>query len=232
MSLYEVALKIRHDCQFSKVVEKYPSSRLYLWCNRENEVIEFRLSDPSDRVDAARDLRELGEPISESWDGEGILMMTTCCTCNPQESVLPIMDDCNLFCVSPVVHSEGWEYYELIAFDHGDLENLFDRLTDGRFEFKIIRKTPMNGPLAALMTLPTEALLSSLTEKQMGALISAYRNGYYRFPRRIDVKGLAVRQRVPRTTFQEHLRKAQNKIMDQIMPYVLMSRSRALDAEM
>ena len=226
MSLYEVALRIRHDCPFSRVTEKYPSSCLYIWCNRESEVMEFRLGDPSDREAAARDLRALSEPVGESWDEEGVLIMTTRCTCDPEDSVLPHVDACNLFCLSPVVHRDGWEYYELIAFDHRDLEDLFQRLAGLGLEFEILRKAPLNGPLAALMTLPAESLLSGLTKKQVDALVSAYSGGYYRFPRRVDLKGLARRQRVPRTTLQEHLRKAQNKIMNQIMPYVLMSRSR------
>ena len=64
--------------------------------------------------------------------------------------------------------------------------------------------------------------MSGLTEKQVDALLTAHRYGYYYLPRRADVQTIADRIQVPRTTFQEHLKKAENKLIAAFIPYVQM----------
>jgi len=39
-------------------------------------------------------------------------------------------------------------------------------------------------------------------------------------PRKTDVQTIASRRRVPRTTFQEHLKKAENKLVSSVIPYI------------
>jgi hypothetical protein len=65
-----------------------------------------------------------------------------------------------------------------------------------------------------------DALFSGLTEKQMEAILAAHRNGYYNLPRAADVKAIAAKKKVPRTTFQEHLMKAENKLISALIPNI------------
>ena len=41
--------------------------------------------------------------------------------------------------------------------------------------------------------------------------------GYYRYPREIDTKELAKRIGISRTTLIEHLRKAENRVMEKVL---------------
>jgi predicted DNA binding protein len=70
------------------------------------------------------------------------------------------------------------------------------------------------------LTLTANALFSDLTEKQISALLTAYKNGYYRLPRKADIKEIAFKEQVPRTTFQEHLKKAETKLVAALVPYI------------
>jgi len=56
-----------------------------------------------------------------------------------------------------------------------------------------------------------------LTEKQNKILQEAIKWGYYKYPREIDTDELSKRVGVSRTTLVEHLRKAENRIMEQII---------------
>jgi hypothetical protein len=60
-------------------------------------------------------------------------------------------------------------------------------------------------------------LLSLLTEKQRESMITAYRYGYYEYPRRIDSKGLAEKVDFSRPTLVEHLRKGEIRLISEIM---------------
>lgn len=57
----------------------------------------------------------------------------------------------------------------------------------------------------------------SLTEKQNHILSEAKRWGYYEYPRKIGTTELAERVGVSRTTLVEHLRKAENRVMDKVL---------------
>jgi predicted DNA binding protein len=130
------------------------------------------------------------------------------------------IQDFDLLNVPPVTYSHGWEYYRLIAFKHEDLAGLLQRLEERGFAYEILRKVPFDGFIASSLTLTADALFSELTDRQMDALLTAHRNGYYLFPRKSDVQTIAAKKRVPRTTFQEHLKKAENKIVASLVPYI------------
>jgi predicted DNA binding protein len=52
-----------------------------------------------------------------------------------------------------------------------------------------------------------------LTDKQKAAIKLAIEEGYYKIPREIDVKDLAKKSRLAFSTFQNHLRKAESKLI-------------------
>jgi predicted DNA binding protein len=100
------------------------------------------------------------------------------------------------------------------------LKELLQRLEESGWLFEILRKVPFDGFIGSSLTLTADALFSGLTEKQIDALLTAYRNGYYMLPRKADVQTIASKERVPRTTFQEHLKKAENKLVAALAPYI------------
>jgi predicted DNA binding protein len=89
---------------------------------------------------------------------------------------------------------------------------------------EIIRKKPFDGYIASSLTLTTDALFSGLTEKQVHALLTAYAQGYFRFPRGSDLQTIASKEEISRTTFLEHLKKAENKIITALIPHIQLFR--------
>jgi hypothetical protein len=64
------------------------------------------------------------------------------------------------------------------------------------------------------------SVFSELTQKQVNALLSALDYGYYQVPKRLTAEEIARKQRVPRTTYEEHVRKAESKILRAMAPYM------------
>ena len=56
-------------------------------------------------------------------------------------------------------------------------------------------------------------IMPKLSDKQREAYLLAVENKYYTFPRKVDLSVLAKEMGITVSTFQEHLRKAEEKIM-------------------
>jgi hypothetical protein len=60
-------------------------------------------------------------------------------------------------------------------------------------------------------------ILSSLTERQKQAITAAQRYGYYEYPRRISTQDLASKLGLTKATLIEHLRKAENALVSNVV---------------
>jgi len=220
MSLFEVTFRISHDCPFGNISRKIQSLKMYAWCNRQHDVMEFILENQDDYLALIDEISNLCGVIDRISDGNKVHVVTKNCSCNPDNSVVGNIDATNMLHITPTIYENGWEYYRTIAFRHKDLEDFLQRIKKRGFKFEILRKVPFNGSISSSLTLTADSLFSNLTQKQIDALVSAYSNGYFLLPRKADVKEIAFRKQVSRTTFQEHLNKAENKIMSALIPYI------------
>jgi len=61
------------------------------------------------------------------------------------------------------------------------------------------------------MLAPASQLFEDITDRQLAALQLALESGYYEQPRKTSLRDLADQTAVARSTYEEHLRKAENK---------------------
>lgn len=222
MTLFEVVLKVTFNSFFVDLTRRFPSAKVFIWCNRENDVVEVIVTNPEDYplvVEEIRARKALGV-IEESSDNRRLYLNVHECHCMLQDTIVRHIGTLDLLNIFPNYMENGWGYHRLIVFRHEDLEELLRRLEKWGWVYKILRKVPFDGFIASSLTLTADALFSDLTEKQINALLTAHRNGYYMLPRRADVQTIAAKERVPRTTFQEHLKKGENKLLGALVPYI------------
>jgi len=114
----------------------------------------------------------------------------------------------DIFFIKPVtVKPDGFEYIE---FGSWKKENLTGFLKKVKKWIKIsdfsIRKEKVTD-----IYLPH--LMPKLTDKQKTAVSIAYQQGYYDYPKKTNIDKLAKTMKLSPSTFQEHLRKAEEKLM-------------------
>jgi len=222
MTLFEVVLKATHDHSFLNLTRRFPSVKMFIWCNLEHDVIEAIVGNPENFELVVDEIKASGIPgiIDESSDNQRIHMVVHECSCMMEDTIICHIGDLDLLHVFPTILDRGWEFHRIITFRHADLEELLKRLEDAGWTLEILRKVPFDGFIVTSLTLSADTLLSDLTDKQIEALLTAHRYGYYNLPRKADVQTIAAKQRIPRTTFQEHLKKAENKLVSALVPYI------------
>ena len=109
----------------------------------------------------------------------------------------------NCMSLLPIVIENGTQSHTVLSPSKKDLRNLLDKLKQ---RFSIVQ-------LKELSTTPLNAPTNILSSKQTEALRNAYLSGYYEIPRRKSVTEIAIQTGIARVTFQERLRRAENRII-------------------
>jgi predicted DNA binding protein len=113
-----------------------------------------------------------------------------------------------------MVYTGGWEWYRVMALSEKDIKKLFRDLERNRCSVEITSRNSISEEsVHSSLLIQAGSLLSGLTEKQTRALIAALDNGYYNLPRNASAIEIASGLGVPRTSFVDHLRKSQNKLI-------------------
>lgn len=119
-----------------------------------------------------------------------------------------------VFLIKPVSVKDGFEYLTVASWDKEYIKRFYDSIKalgsqNAKVEMLSMKESDLN------LFLPTALL--TLTDLQRKALESAVENGFYDFPRKNDLEQIAKINKTPRTTFQNHLRKAEEKIMPAVI---------------
>lgn len=221
MTLHEVTLKVTFDSFLVDLSRRFPSMTICIWCNRQNDVMEVVVRKPEDYslvIDEIRACKILGI-LEESAINNRIYLTVRECYCMNEDTMVRHIGELDLLNIFPNVIENGWVYHRLIVFRHEHFEELLRRLENWGWIYKIVRKVPVDGFTGGSLTFTAGALFSDLTERQIDAILTAYRHGYYNLPRGSDVQTIAAKENIPRTTYQEHLKKAENKIVGALVPY-------------
>ena len=212
MGLYQASFRVRHECPYRELSEEYPDLTIREWYLSDCQVLEVTSAEaPTDAL--LNDVERLGTVLHKAVDDSGIHVVTRSCLCSLEESIIQRFEDHDCLYQPPTVHRQGWEHYTVIAFDEANIRHLYEDLEDAR-DIDIVSKTRLESTqIPHSMLAPVDQLFDELTDRQLAALRLALDNGYYEQPRRTSTRELAEQTSVARSTFEEHLRKAENKLV-------------------
>ena len=215
MSLYEASFRVKHECPYREISERYPDLTIREWYLSDCQVIELT-SPESPTADLLEEIDRLGTVLHRSVDESGLHVVTQSCLCSLEDSIIQRFEDHNCLYKPPTVHRQGWEHYTVTAFDEADVRALLRELEADR-EVEVLSKTSIEERQSPHgMQAPVEQLFEDVTERQRAALRLALAEGYYEQPRKTSLRDLAELTAVARSTYEEHLRKAENKLLTNV----------------
>ncbi|WP_423747312.1 helix-turn-helix domain-containing protein (plasmid) [Haladaptatus sp. SPP-AMP-3] len=212
MSLYEASFRVKHECPYREISEHYPDLTIREWYLSDCQVIELTApGSPTDEL--LDDIDRLGTVLHKSVSESGLHVVTQSCLCSLEDSIIERFETYNCLYQPPTIHRQGWEHYTVIAFDESDVRALLRELEADR-DIEVLSKTTITEQqIPHSMLAPVDRLFEDVTERQMAALRLALESGYYEQPRKTSLRDLADQTAVARSTYEEHLRKAENKLL-------------------
>jgi hypothetical protein len=143
------------------------------------------------------------EVLSEERDGFLVYLEAETAPLSPEGSKPPIV-----YLNFPFEIRAGTRRVTFLG-DEAELKKLFRWLEKMGVKFKVLSNSDARSS--------PDSVLNSLSEQQRRALLSAYIEGYYEVPRRVNLEALAQRQHVNKSTFAEHLMRAENRLISRIL---------------
>jgi predicted DNA binding protein len=226
--MFEVTFKARHECPYVDFSLKHPDVRVVEWCNRRTDVLEVECGDIETFNRIEQDLQRLllwkgGRVLRKTFGEKNIQVITkTCRDSHISPSISGTIEKNSCLEIPPVIYYGGWETHKVMGFRESDFRKLFKDLAKLGPAEVVSKRVYGEKSMIDTFAVSLSAAFSDLTAKQADAIATALEFGYYQVPKKTTTGELALKQKVPRTTYEEHLRKAESKILHALSPYVIL----------
>ena len=195
------------------------------WCNFKTEFYQLETAKSGTLRSAAEEFLELrkkqGMILQKRMDlGERTAAFIFNCNHQRRGSIEDVMYSHGSLPTPPLVFHGGWLKISAICFEEERVPDLLRRLS--RFgELIVDEKSKVNLDLLRKnFMIPTSALISQLTPRQAESLLVAVDEGYYQVPRGAKFGDISDKFGIPRTTYEEHVRKAEGKVINAVAPFL------------
>jgi predicted DNA binding protein len=204
-----------HGCWFSQLIEKFPhlhikeiGSRSYHLTNRKkiNEGLWQIIASSVRELEEAISFLKKQKPITKLvllQKGKTTLTFSTTWIAQ-KTSYDQLLKEKGIYASNCYSH-RGLETYNIYLEEGKDLKKLIEEL-GGIGEAKILR-----------LEKAEEKLPYQLTPKQLSAITRAVNAGYYSWPKKVHLDQLAAQQGEKRRAFQNNLRKAEEKVLPELL---------------
>jgi predicted DNA binding protein len=223
MSICEANLDVLMDSHFCDITNRYPDSKVMVWCNASTHMYELHSGreEDLDRLEGESNFLRDGSLIFKR--SRMMRLLSSECDCGPV-NISTILQDENCWYVQPLIFEGGKAHYRVICQDREGIRRAVDRMENMGYGVDLISLKDFNFvSFATEVFLSSSSIFSGVTEKQLAALTEAFSLGYFDEPKRVDMDYLAGRAGISRSTYSEHLRKAESRIISNLAPLFKMA---------
>ncbi len=222
--MFDVSMELDHSLPFCGLSKLFPSMTIQRWCNLQVDILELQAQKDADaeKIETAlrKMLKTLGARLIRfNRYTPRNLEAVIGCRCATSNSTVALVEWAGCVPVMPVNYRGGLEHFRVLAFSKATLDGAIASLSKvSRVEIKGKSVIPRESARGAI-TVPVDEFLGTLTKKQLEAFITAMQMGYYGMPKGATMDEIASKQGMKRSTYEEHLRKAELKILQAVKPY-------------
>jgi len=188
-----------------------------LWCNDHCDLLLVSRPDTgAERGDALSAIDGTVGIRDERIDGDTHVVITDDCLQNHDDTIETYLVDHGCLLLPPLTYRDGAKHCRILAIDAAALTAIYrDLAADHAVD--VVEKHDLASPTPSRPRRSLDALLPRLTDRQRTVFVAAHDAGYYRIPRDVTTSELAADFDLDRRTLEDHLRRAENKLVDALV---------------
>ena len=128
-SMFELFLRLQHECAYNDLSRKYPDARISTWCNSGTDILEIEANNLETFEGIQKELAAMSKEYSAKilsktiTQGKVQFVAKTCaCDLMVKTPTDEIYEKYDFMEVPPSVMTGGWEHYRLVGFENSDLQ--------------------------------------------------------------------------------------------------------------
>ncbi len=218
MAIVDARVRVHHPCPYCDLSTRFPDSLFLLWCDNRRDTVLVSSQNREELRDVLAAWKRGFHARVLLREGNDALLIVPDFEWRDPPSVARMARAGRVWVLHPVLYFGGEETYRLLAPSRAGLNRLFRKLRRlGAVEVLSITDT---AGLDSVRTVPasTVHLLEGLTDSQVRSLVAARDAGLLEVPARSNWASVARAQGLSRSTFGEHLRKGQRKLLENSYP--------------
>lgn len=218
MPIVDARVRVHHPCPYCDLSTRFPRTLFLLWCDNRRDTV---LVSSPDRAELGRVLtvwkRRFHARVLLREGNDALLIVRDFEWQNPP-SVTGMARAGGVWALHPVLYFGGQETYRFLAPSRAGLSRLTQRLR--RLGAVEVLSIADRAGLELVRTVPasTVHLLEGMSDPQVRSLIAAHDAGLFEVPVRTSWASVARAQGLSRSTFGEHLRKGQRRLVKNSYP--------------
>jgi predicted DNA binding protein len=219
----EIELKLTNKTPFCELSREFPDVTVFRWCSSVIDYVEiygneYRIKEAHSRlgeVTNAIHSRVLNSDLTEKHSESAIS-----CRCTTSNSSIRLAESMNLLWEAPAIYFKGKESLRLVAFSQGDVERFINAASkDGTVQL-VKKKKMLPDSLREIYSISLGDIFQNMSPKQVRYLRDAIAIGIFDSPRKTKIEDLAASNGLSKSTMQEHINKARNKLLHAMEPYI------------
>ncbi|WP_132059042.1 helix-turn-helix domain-containing protein [Halorussus amylolyticus] len=188
-----------------------------LWCNDHCDLLHVSGAGGERVVAHVEGAVGVGERLAEG--DEQVVITDDCLRAHDDDNIETMLAAHDCLLVPPLRYSRGAKWCRVLALDPANL-SAFYRDVAAEYPVTVESKREVESVAADRPLLTLDSALPDFSPRQREALLTAREMGYYRIPRDATTAEIAAEVGVERRTLEEHLRRAENKLLGALGEYL------------
>ncbi|MFC6960865.1 helix-turn-helix domain-containing protein [Halocatena marina] len=215
--MYEATFRIEGDGTYAAATADTGAS-VELWCNDHCDLL-YVADGATDEI-LAHVRERVGVQDLLRRPNELVIVTASCLQRHESDLIETYLMRHNCLLLPPVRYADGAKSCRLLALDPSALTGCYRALIDDGYTVTVERKREIETVTHDAPLLTLDGVLPNLSPRQRETFAAAYDRGYYEIPRETTTADIADAVGVERRTAEEHLRRAENKLVAALIEYV------------
>lgn len=215
--MYEATFKIDHTSPYADATLG-DDVHVEMWCNQYCDLVYLSGGDVDTPIETFRETIGIRDIVYR--DEEAVLITDDCLLDFRDDLLEGYLQPHHCLSLPPLTYRDGALFARVLALTEEQLSGVYHDITDDH-RVTVEAKREIRSVASDVPILMLDSALPSLSDGQQRALSLAVDAGYYEIPRQATTGEIADEMGVSRRTFEEHLRRGENKIMKNLLEYLL-----------